>query len=280
MGVKKVKPTTPGRRSATYDDFSDITSTKPEKSLVKTKKRISGRNNQGRITIRHRGGGVKRNLRVIDFKRDKNDVPARVASIEYDPNRGARIALLYYRDGEKRYIVAPIDLKVDDVVVSSKEKQVEVKPGNAMPVEFIPAGIQIYNVELNPNRGGKIARGAGNSVAVMGIEGNFAQIKMPSGEIRLVKKECMCTVGRVSNPDKRLIKIGSAGRKRKLGWRPTVRGTAMNPVDHPHGGGEGKQSIGMKHPKTPWGRPALGVKTRDKNSKSNKLIIQRRKKRK
>ena len=276
MGIKRVKPTTPGRRQARFDDFSDITKFKPEKFLTISKKRKGGRNNQGKITIRHRGGGAKRSIRIIDFKRDKYDVPARVASIEYDPNRGARIALLHYLDGEKRYIIAPIGLNVDDKILSSKKK-IEIEKGNAMPVKYIPAGIAIYNVELEPGFGGKIARGAGNAIYVMGVEDKYAQIKMPSGEIRLIKKECMCTVGQVSNPDKRHIKLGSAGRKRHLGWRPTVRGTAMNPVDHPHGGGEGKQSIGMKHPKTPWGKPALGVKTRKKYKKSDKLIIQRRK---
>ncbi len=275
MGIKKVKPTTPGRRTAKFDDFSDITKTKPEKSLLKKKKRISGRNNQGRITIRHRGGGAKRNLRIIDFKRDKFDIPAKVASIEYDPNRGARIALLNYVDGEKRYIVSPVGLQVGDIVISSKEKQ-EIKKGNAMPVKFVPAGVAIYNVELEPGKGGKIARGAGNMVYVMGIEGKYAQLKMPSGEIRLIKKDCLCTIGQASNPDKKHIKLGSAGRKRYLGWRPTVRGSAMNPVDHPHGGGEGNQPIGLKHPKTPWGKPALGVRTRNKNKSSSKLIIKRR----
>ncbi len=276
MGIKTVKPTTPGRRQAKFDDFSDITKFKPEKSLVISKKRKGGRNNQGKITIRHRGGGAKRAIRIIDFKRDKFDIPARVASIEYDPNRGARIALLHYVDGEKRYIIAPVGLKVDDKVLSSKKK-IEIEKGNAMPIKYIPAGVAISNVELEPGFGGKLARGAGNALYVMGVEDKYAQVKMPSGEIRLIKKECMCTVGQVSNPDKRHIKLGSAGRKRHLGWRPTVRGTAMNPVDHPHGGGEGKQSIGMKHPKTPWGKPALGVKTRKKSKKSDKLIIQRRK---
>ncbi len=277
MGVKRVKPTTPGRRQARFDDFSDITRTVPEKRLVRAKKRISGRNFQGRITVRHRGGGAKRAIRVIDFKRDKYDVPAKVASIEYDPNRGARIALLHYLDGEKRYIISPVDMKVGQMVLSSRKK-IDIKPGNAMPLKYLIAGVDVYNVELEPGYGAKVARGAGNSVQVMGVEDKYAQIKMPSGEIRLVKKECLCTIGQVSNPDKRHIKLGSAGRKRRLGFRPTVRGTAMNPVDHPHGGGEGKQSIGMKHPKTPWGKPALGVKTRKKNKPSDKLIIKRKSK--
>jgi len=279
MGIKKVKPTTPGRRKASFDDFSDITKKSPEKRLTKAKKRISGRNNQGKITIRHRGGGAKRSIRIVDYKRDKYDVPARVASIEYDPNRGARIALLNYADGEKRYIVSPVGLKVGEEIVSSLEKQ-EIKVGNAMPIQFVPAGIAVYNVELVPSKGGRIARGAGNSVYVMGVEEKHAQIKMPSGEIRLIKKDCLCTIGQASNPDRRHVKLGSAGRKRRLGFRPTVRGSAMNPVDHPHGGGEGNQPIGLKHPKTPWGKPALGVKTRKKSKQSDKLIIKRRKNKK
>jgi len=274
MGIKKVKPTTAGRRQATFDDFFDITKTKPEKNLIIIKKRMGGRNAQGKITIRHRGGGAKRYIRLVDFKRDKFDIPAKVASIEYDPNRGARIALLNYRDGAKRYIVAPVDLVVGEEVLASKN-QIEIKRGNAMPVKYIPAGVAVYNLELEPSQGGRIARGAGNSVSVMGVEGKYAQIKMPSGEIRLVSKECLCTIGQVSNPDKRHIKLGSAGRSRHLGIRPTVRGKAMNPVDHPHGGGEGNQPIGLKHPKTPWGKPALGVKTR-KHRYSDKFIIKRR----
>jgi len=274
MGIKKVKPTTAGRRQATFDDFFDITKTKPEKNLIIIKKRMGGRNAQGKITVRHRGGGAKRYIRLVDFKRDKFDIPAKVASIEYDPNRGARIALLNYRDGAKRYIVAPVDLVVGEEVLASKN-QIEIKRGNAMPVKYIPAGVAVYNLELEPSQGGRIARGAGNSVSVMGVEGKYAQIKMPSGEIRLVSKECLCTIGQVSNPDKRHIKLGSAGRSRHLGIRPTVRGKAMNPVDHPHGGGEGNQPIGLKHPKTPWGKPALGVKTR-KHRYSDKFIIKRR----
>jgi large subunit ribosomal protein L2 len=277
MGIKKIKPITPGLRQATFDDFSDITKTEPEKSLIVIKKRTGGRNAQGKITVRHRGGGTKRYIRIIDFKRDKFDIPAKVAAIEYDPNRGARLALLHYIDGEKRYIIAPVGLRVGEKVLSS-QKKIEIKRGNTMPIKYIPAGIAVYNVELEPGRGGKIARGAGNSVQVMGVEGEFAQIKMPSGEIRLIKKECLATVGQASNPDKRLIKLGKAGRKRHLGIRPTVRGSAMNPVDHPHGGGEGNQPIGLKHPKTPWGKPALGVKTRKKGKASDKLIIQRRRK--
>ncbi len=278
MGIKKVKPTTPGRRQATFDDFADITTSKPEKSLIVIKKQRGGRNSNGKITIRHQGGGVKRYIRIVDFKRDKYGIPATVASIEYDPGRGARIALLNYADGEKRYIVAPIGLTVGDKIVSGKEL-IEIKVGNAMPVQFIPAGVAIHNIELIAGRGAKVARGAGNSAFVMGVEGKYAQIKMPSGEIRLVKKECLCTIGRASNPDLRHISLGKAGRSRLLGIRPTVRGTAMNPNDHPHGGGEGKQSIGLRYPKTKWGKPAMGIKTRKKSS-TDKLIVKRRAKRK
>ncbi|MFH1745364.1 MAG: 50S ribosomal protein L2 [bacterium] len=277
MGIKSVKPTTPGRRQAKFDDFLDITKNVPEKKLTISKKRCSGRNNQGKITVRHRGGGVKRNIRIIDFKRDKFDIEARVATIEYDPNRGARIALLNYVDGEKRYIISPVGLNVGDRMLSSKKK-IEIKKGNAMPLEYIPAGVEVYSIEFEPGKGAKVARSAGNAVVVMGIDGQYAQIKMPSGEIRLMKKECLCTVGQASNPDRRHIKIGSAGRNRRKGIRPTVRGTAMNPVDHPHGGGEGNQPIGLKHPKTPWGKPARGVKTRKVKKASSRLIINRRKK--
>ena len=273
MGIKTVKPTTPGRRQAKFDDFSDITKTSPEKRLTMKKTRSGGRNAQGKITVRHRGGGAKRAIRIIDFKRDKFDIPAKVASIEYDPNRGARIALLHYADGEKRYIVSPSELEVGETVLSS-QKLIEIKKGNALQLQFIP----IYNIEFKPGFGGKMVRGAGESAMVMGVEGKYAQIKLPSGEIRLVRKECMCTIGQASNPDKRHIKLGSAGRKRHLGFRPTVRGSAMNPVDHPHGGGEGNQPIGLKKPKTPWGKTALGAKTRKKGKSSDKMILRRRKK--
>ncbi len=278
MGIKKVKANTPGRREATFDDFKDITKFTPEKRLVTPKKKRGGRNSSGKITIRHRGGGAKRAVRLVDFKRDKFNVEATVAAIEYDPGRGARLALLNYADGEKRYIVAPINVGVGDKLMSSKEL-IEIKNGNALPLKFIPAGMPVSSVELEPGQGSKIARGAGNVVYVMGVEGKYAQVKMPSGEIRLIKKECLCTVGQASNPDKRHISLGKAGRSRHLGIRPTVRGTAMNPVDHPHGGGEGKQSIGLKHPKTMWGKPALGVKTRRKRH-SDRLIVKRRTKRK
>jgi len=278
MGIIKVKPTTPGRRGASFDDFFDITKTTPQKRLIIIKKKRGGRNNQGKITIRHRGGGAKRYIRMVDYKRDKFDIPAKVASIEYDPNRGARIALLNYADGAKRYIISPTNLKVGSEIISSK-KQIEIKIGNAMPIKYIPAGEGVYNIELEPGRGGKIARGAGNMAYVMGIEGKYAQIKIPSGEIRLIKKECLCTVGQASNPDKMHITIGKAGRSRHLGIRPTVRGKAMNPPDHPHGGGEGRSPIGLKYPKTPWGKPALGVKTRKKRKWTDKFIINRAKRR-
>jgi len=277
MGIKKVKANTPGRREATFDDFKDITKSIPEKRLLIPKKKRGGRNSSGKITVRHQGGGAKRHIRLVDFKRNKHDIEAKVAGIEYDPNRGSRLALLHYADGEKRYIIAPVDLKLGDKVMSS-DKLIEIKTGNALPLQHIPAGMPVCCVELEPGRGAKIARSAGNVVYVMGVEGKYAQLKMPSGEIRQVKKECLATVGQASNPDHRHISLGKAGRSRHLGIRPTVRGTAMNPVDHPHGGGEGNQSIGLKHPKTIWGKPALGVKTRRK-SRSDRLIISRRSKR-
>ncbi|MFH0950920.1 MAG: 50S ribosomal protein L2 [bacterium] len=276
MALKTVKPTTPGRRGATWQDFSDVTTKTAAKSLLVMKKKHSGRNNQGKITVRHRGGGTRRYIRLIDWQRNKFDVPGKVATIEYDPNRGPRIALVHYADGEKRYIIAPLDIKVGETIISS-QKKIEIKTGNAMPVQYIPAGIPIHNVELMPGQGGKLARGAGNALQVMSVEKKTAQVKMPSGEIRLIDKNCLCTVGQVGNIDIRHIKYGKAGRKRYLGIRPTVRGTAMNPVDHPHGGGEGNQSIGLKYPKTKWGKHALGVKTRKLKKKSNKLILQRRK---
>ena len=278
MGIKKVKPTTPGRRQATFDDFSDITEKNPLKSLLAPRKQNAGRNSQGKITIRHRGGGAKRRLRIIDFKQDKFDIPGIIKTIEYDPNRGARISLVCYNDGEKRYMVAPDGLKVKDQIISSQQK-IEIKVGNRMPVKYIPAGIEVSNVEMKPGKGGQLARGAGNVIYVMATEDKYSQIKMPSGEIRLIPKDCLATIGKVSNPDKRLIKLGKAGRKRYLGIRPTVRGSAMNPVDHPHGGGEGNQSIGLKAPKTPWGKKAMGVKTRKPRS-SDKLILKRRKNKK
>ncbi len=275
MGIRKAKPTSPGQRSASYQDFSDVTTKTPEKNLIFIKRKHAGRNAQGKITVRHQGGGVKRYIRVIDFKRDKFDVPGKVATIEYDPSRGPRIALVHYADGEKRYMIAPLGLTVGMTVISSK-KAVEPKVGNAMPLEFIPAGLAVHNVELDPGQGGRLARGAGNALFVMSVEKKFAQVKLPSGEIRLIKKECMCTIGQVGNLDIRHVSIGKAGRSRHMGIRPTVRGSAMNPNDHPHGGGEGNQPIGLKHPKTKWGKNAYGVKTRHGKKVSNKLIISRR----
>jgi len=276
MPIKKVKPTTNARRGLSFQDFSDITAKRPEKSLIVVKKQHGGRNAQGKITVRHQGGGVKRFLRLVDFKRDKFDIPARVATIEYDPNRGPRLALLHYSDGAKRYIIAPEGLRVGDTVMSSRQL-IEIKLGNAMPLEFIPAGVAVHGVELKPGQGAVLARGAGNAIFVMGVEKKYAQIKLPSGEIRLLDKRCLATVGQVGNQDWRLVSIGKAGRQRKLGIRPTVRGTAMNPNDHPHGGGEGNQPIGLRHPKTKWGKPAYGVKTRANKKASNKFIIQRKK---
>lgn len=277
MAIRKAKPITPGLRGASFDSFSDITSTTPERRLLIIRKQNSGRNNQGKITVRHRGGGHKRFIRIVDFKRDKFDIPGQVMTIEYDPNRGARLALIRYADGEKRYIIAPVNLAVGHEILSSK-KLIEIKTGNALPLEHIPAGMPVYNVELRPGFGGKLARSAGNAIYVMGVEKKFAQLKMPSGEIRLVSKDCLCTVGQVSNPDIARINLGKAGRTRHLGFRPTVRGSAMNPKDHPHGGGEGNQPIGLKYPKTPWGKHALGVRTRNPKAASNSLVIQRRKK--
>jgi len=277
MGIKVYKPISNARRKMSVDDFSDITKTTPEKSLIVIKKRSGGRNVNGRITVRHRGGGAKRFIRIIDFKRNKFDIPGKVASIEYDPNRNARIALINYADGEKRYIVAPAQLKVGSQIISSK-KPVEIEPGNATVIENIPIGMMIYNIELMPGKGGQIVRSAGAQAKLMAVEGKYAQVKLPSSEIRLVPKEVMAVIGQVSNAEIMHVKIGKAGRKRHMGFRPTVRGKAMNPVDHPHGGGEGACPIGMKHPKTPWGKPALGVRTRTTKA-SDRLIIKRRKKR-
>lgn len=279
MAIKRYKPTTPGRRISSVQDFSDITKTRPEKSLTVIKKKSGGRNNQGKITVRHIGGGTKKYVRIVDFKQDRLDSKADVIAIEYDPNRGARLALVQYADGKKKYMIAPQGLVVGNTVVASEKAEVEIKVGNRTKLELIPPGVDVYNVELFPGKGGQIARGAGTVVKLMGLEGKFAQLKMPSGEVRLVPKECMATIGQVGNSDYRLIRWGKAGRMRFRGIRPTVRGKAMNPVDHPHGGGEGNNPIGLKHPKTPWGKPALGVKTRKKSKPSSKLIIQRRKKR-
>lgn len=279
MGIKVYKPTTAGRRKSSVDDFSDVTAIGGEKSLKVINKRKGGRNSSGKITVRHRGGGAKRFYRIIDFKRNKYDIPAKVVSIEYDPNRNARIALLCYADGEKSYIIAPVGLKTGDKVISSRKDEIEIKPGNASTLERIPVGTFVYNIELKPEKGGELVRAAGLGALLMGIEGTYAQIKLPSSEIRLVRKECLAVIGHVSNPDYRLIRWGKAGRTRHLGFRPTVRGKAMNPCDHPHGGGEGRNPIGLKYPKTPWGKHALGVKTRNTKKASSKLIIHRRKKR-
>lgn len=274
--IKKYKPTTPGRRKASVDKGEDLTKKRPEKGLIKIKKSKAGRS-KGRITVRHRGGGVKRFYRIIDFKRNKFDKNAKVLAIEYDPNRSARIALIRYSDGEKIYIIAPEGLKVDQIILSSQSK-IEAKIGNRMKLQDIPIGTLVYNIELEPGKGGEIVRAAGMSAQLMAVEGNYATFKLPSKEIRKAPKDCMATIGRVSFSDHRLVRLGKAGRKRHLGIRPTVRGKAMNPVDHPHGGGEGRAPIGLKSPKTAWGKPAYGVKTRKKKKKSDRLIIKRRKK--
>ncbi len=276
MAIKLYKPTTPARRKTSIVSSSDITKDKPYKKLTVIKKSKAGRNNAGKITVRHRGGGAKRRIRLVDFKRLRFNEPAQVIAIEYDPNRSARIALVQYESGDLAYILAHADMKVGDKVMSA-DKKIAIKSGNRMPLEFIPAGVGVYNVELQPLAGGVLARSAGTDIMIQAIEGKYAQLKMPSGEIRLVKKECLATVGKVSNPDHRLVRIGKAGRKRHMGIRPTVRGKVMNPVDHPHGGGEGRQPIGLKYPKTKWGKHALGVKTRKKNKASNKFILKRRK---
>lgn len=274
MAVRKYKPTSPGRRFQTVSTFEEITATRPEPSLIKPLKKTGGRNNLGRITSRHRGGGHKRFYRIIDFKRDKLSVPAKVATIEYDPNRSARIALLHYLDGEKRYILAPDGLKVGDRVIASAEADIQV--GNALPLKHIPPGTPIHNIELKRGKGGQIVRSAGTSAVIMAKEGNYAQVRLPSGEVRLVHLECTATIGAVGNADHGNIMIGKAGRARWLGRRPKVRGVAMNPVDHPHGGGEGRTS-GGRHPVSPWGMPTKGYKTRKKRNPSDKYIVRRRK---
>jgi len=272
MGVRKLKPVTNGTRHAILYDFAEITKSEPEKSLVEPLKKHAGRNNQGRITVRHRGGGHKRLYRIIDFKRDKWGIPAKVAAIEYDPNRSARIALLHYLDGEKRYIIWPEGLKVGDYVMSGPDA--EIKVGNALPLENIPVGTLVHNIELTPGKGGQLVRAAGMSAQVLGREGDYVQIRLPSGELRLVYKKCMATIGAVGLAEHELVELGKAGRARWLGIRPTVRGTAMNPVDHPHGGGEGR-TFG-KHPVSPWGLPTKGYKTRRGAKYSDKFIIKRR----
>lgn len=278
MPIKLYKPITPGRRKASVVVNPEISKKRPEKSLITIKKKKAGRS-KGKITVRHRGGGAKRFIRIVDFKRDKFDVPAKVVALEYDPNRTAYIALLEYEDKEKRYIIAPEGLKVGDTVLSSKNK-IEQKIGNCLPLEHILPGTVVHNIELQPGKGGEIVRAAGAGATLMVCEGKYAQLKLPSGEIRLVPKNCLATIGQVSKSEHRLRRLGKAGRTRHLGIRPSVRGKAMSPRDHPHGGGEGGCPIGLKHPKTPWGKPALGVKTRKKNKPSDKLILKRRKKKK
>ena len=272
MPIKQYRPTSPGRRSMSVSTFEEVTKTRPEKSLTVRLKKHSGRNNQGRITTRHRGGGAKRAYRLIDFKRNKLEVPAKVAAIEYDPNRSARIALLHYVDGEKRYILAPVGLKVGDRVVAGPDA--DIKPGNALPLKNIPTGTTVHNIELERGRGGQIVRSAGAGAQLMAKEGKYALLRLPSGEQRYVNILCMATIGQVGNVDHENVRIGKAGRSRHMGRRPTVRGSAMNPVDHPHGGGEGRAPIGGQ-PQTPWGKPALGYKTR-KNKRSDRFIVRRR----
>ena len=276
MGLKQYKPTSPGRRFQTVSDFAEITCTTPEKSLLEPLHKKGGRNNNGRITTRHQGGGHKRRYRVIDFKRTKDAVPAKVATIEYDPNRSARIALLHYADGEKRYILAPKGLTVGDKVMSGPEA--DIKPGNTLPLANIPVGTVVHAVELQPGKGAALARSAGTSIQLMGKEGGYAILRMPSSEMRRVLVTCRATIGEVGNSDHGNIKIGKAGRARWMGIRPTVRGTVMNPVDHPHGGGEGKNKSAGRHPVTPWGVPTKGHRTRSKKNQSDRLIIRRRKK--
>ncbi len=272
MAIKSYKPTSPGRRFVTVSSFDEITTDKPEKSLLAPLKKKAGRNSRGKITVRHRGGGHKRQYRLIDFKRTKDGIPAKVATIEYDPNRSARIALLHYVDGEKRYILAPVGLEVGMTVTSGPDA--DIKPGNALPLKNIPIGTMIHNIELHPNAGGQLVRSAGTAAQLMAKEGKYAHIRMPSGEMRLVLQECRATIGQVGNVDHENITIGKAGRSRWLGRRPTVRGVTMNPVDHPHGGGEGRSPVGG-HPLTPWGKPALGARTRRKKQ-SDRLIVKRR----
>ena len=274
MGIKTYNPYTPSRRQMTGSDFSEITKTTPEKSLLDSKKRTAGRNSQGKITVRHRGGGAKKKYRIIDFKRNKDGIPAKVVGIEYDPNRTANIALICYADGEKAYILAPEGLK-DGMTVMNGENA-EVRVGNCLPLANIPVGTQIHNIELYPGKGGQLVRSAGNSAQLMAKEGKYATLRLPSGEMRMVPIICRASVGVVGNGEHNLINIGKAGRKRHMGIRPTVRGSVMNPNDHPHGGGEGKTGIGRPGPCTPWGKPALGLKTRKKNKASNKMIVRRR----
>ena len=273
MAIRKIKPTTPGQRFMTVSEFSEVTCTTPERSLLEDLRKNGGRNNSGKITVRHRGGGARRKYRIIDFKRDKKDIPAKVIAVEYDPNRTAFIALLHYADGEKRYILAPLDLKVGDTVMAGANA--DIKPGNALPVANIPVGTLIHNIEIKPGKGGQLVRSAGAYAQLMGKEGAYAQVRMPSGEYRKVPMNAMATIGTVGNTDHSNVRIGKAGRKRHMGVRPTVRGVVMNPCDHPHGGGEGKSPVGMPAPVTPWGKPALGLKTRKHKKYSNHLIVKR-----
>ena len=276
MGIRKYKPTTNGRRNMTSSDFAEITTNKPEKSLLQPTKRKGGRNNQGKITVRHHGGGHKRQYRVIDFKRNKDGIPGRVATIEYDPNRSANIALINYADGEKRYILAPKGLTVGTQIMSGVEA--DIKAGNALPLSNIPMGSTIHNIEMKPGGGGQLVRSAGTSAQVLGKEGKYVTVRLQSGEVRMILATCRATIGAVGNEQHELINIGKAGRNRWLGNRPTVRGSVMNPNDHPHGGGEGRSPIGRKSPMSPWGKPTLGYKTRKKTNKSDKFIVRRRKK--
>ncbi len=276
MGIRKYRPYTPSRRHMTSSTFEEITKTSPEKSLVVTLKKNAGRNNQGKITVRHRGGGATIKYRIIDFKRNKDGVPAKVVGIEYDPNRSANIALLAYADGEKRYILAPLGLKVNDVLMNGATAEIRV--GNCLEMKDMPVGATIHNIEMKPGKGGQLVRAAGMSAQLMAKEGRFATVKLPSGEMRLLPINCRATIGQVGNIDHELINIGKAGRKRHMGIRPTVRGSVMNPNDHPHGGGEGRSPIGRPNPCTPWGKPALGYKTRKKNKHSNKYIVRPRNK--
>ena len=273
MALKSFEPISAGQRHKTTLSFEEVTTSKPQKSLLEKKKKTGGRNSYGRITVRHIGGGNRQKYRVIDFKRNKDNIPAKVASIEYDPNRSSFIALLNYADGEKRYILAPLGLAVGDTIVSGDN--VEIKVGNCLPLENIPVGSIVHNIEFQPGRGGKIARSAGNSVQYMAKEGDYATLRMPSGEMRKVPTSCRATIGQIGNTEHDIVSLGKAGRKRHMGVRPTVRGSVMNPVDHPHGGGEGKSPVGHAGPMTPWGKPALGLKTRKKKNRSNKFIVKR-----
>ena len=275
MGMKHFKPYTPSRRNMTVSDYAEITKKTPEKSLLEKKKKNAGRNSYGRITVRHQGGGNRQKYRIIDFKRKKDNMEATVLGIEYDPNRSANIALIQYEDGEKAYIIAPQGLTDGDKVISGES--VDIKSGNCMPISNIPVGTLIHNIELNPGQGGKLVRTAGQSAQLMAKEGKYAHVRLPSGEMRLILTRCRATIGVIGNSDHENVKIGKAGRKRHMGWRPEVRGSVMNPVDHPHGGGEGRAPIGHAGPLTPWGKPALGYKTRNKKKNTNKFIVKRRK---